>query len=159
MRELILIVSVRRCLLLAGLALAMGCATHEKKAVATAAPANREEAAAQWRENLRENDERLFENMRREREAREVKKELAARDRREKYVAGHPELREDMREAIRVGKLKIGMEPSAVRTVWGEPDHVTRYVSASHSMELWSYGAAYHLNFVNGKLTSWTSSR
>src|SRR5690625_2583540 len=56
--------------------------------------------------------------------------EKEAAEKREAYIAAHPDLDEEYVQAIQEGKIKIGMPASAVELLMGKPKTINRSVSS-----------------------------
>lgn len=76
-------------------------------------------------------------------------------ERRKRFVADHPELSAERRNAILSGRYEIGMTPDEVRAAIGDPWHVNRSRTRWASHEQWIYYGTTYLYFTNGKLDAW----
>ena len=65
--------------------------------------------------------------------------ELALAQRRQSYVASHPELPPAAKERILSGRLYIGMTNDMVLASWGPPSNVTRSGDEASIREVWVY--------------------
>ena len=72
-----------------------------------------------------------------------------AAQRRSLYVDDHPELSEQMAEAILDGQIMVGMTGEMVQVAWGTPVR-TETIDEGEFAEIWVYGNY----FVGGTITS-----
>ena len=84
--------------------------------------------------------------------------------RRKDYVQKHPELKENIRQAILEGKVRLGMTKEQVIASWGEPYNKSTFGSVWGTTEQWTYGTCLYgctiLDFDNqGKLTNYYQSQ
>lgn len=78
--------------------------------------------------------------------------------RRECYLKGHPDVPQNIREAIAEGALMLGMTKEFVTASWGSPERVHRTVSGFGTKEQWIYQVGRESRFLyfdDGKLTAW----
>ena len=79
--------------------------------------------------------------------------------RRLQYLASHPELAAEIRQAIAKGGIVDGMSESDVRASIGEPDQITSHLTDHGTAEQWDYqpGSPHHrtLFFDSGTLYHW----
>lgn len=78
---------------------------------------------------------------------------------REKYIASKPSLDSEFQDAIRGGRVRIGMSTEDVAASWGEPRRKNMSGGAYGKHEQWVYLGNKYLYFENGKLTSWQYSK
>ena len=62
-------------------------------------------------------------------------------------------------ELAKKGKVRVGMTADQCRMAWGEPDRISRTVTAHKTHEQWVYPGNQYLYFENGRLTSLQQSR
>ena len=101
--------------------------------------------------------------------------EMYCKERRECFLANHPELVGPIRQAIKTGQVCLKMNHEQVIASIGAPRHVNRTVTSSGTREQWVYEAwfcfcspgyrpdanrlkAQYLYFENGVLTAWQDS-
>jgi len=77
---------------------------------------------------------------------------------RETYVSKHPDLSENIKNAILNCRLCIGMTKDEVYLCWGTPSDTNRTVSASGTHEQLVYKKRGYVYMENGILTSWQES-
>lgn len=75
---------------------------------------------------------------------------------RNEYLSLRPD---GIRKAIEAKTIVLGMTCEDVRYSWGKPRLITSSVSATGTLESWSFGIENSLQFVDGKLVSWTTIR
>jgi hypothetical protein len=77
----------------------------------------------------------------------------------EDYIASHPDLSAEKIAAIRANKIVLGMTPSEVYAAWGMADAVHKSVTARGTREthVYRYRQAYLFFNEDGVLESWNS--
>lgn len=115
--------------------------------------------AAQLREQKAQEEEqaRRWEQIQARAEAKELARKAEEEERareREAYIKAHASLGEEDKDAIRRGRVVLGMDTYSVWKCVGLPDRTNKSVSARGTREQWAYSNRY-LYFENGILTSW----
>lgn len=73
-----------------------------------------------------------------------------------RYTQENPDLVKEIKTAIIIGTLNIGMTPAQAAASWGKPDDINRTVTKHGTIEQWVYrGREAFVYFENGKLTGW----
>jgi hypothetical protein len=79
---------------------------------------------------------------------------------RSQTLAAHPEWSPEVQQFVREGRLGVGMPDEAVKASWGTPAEKIASNDGGVKKEEWIYRypadpKVTHLNFADGKLTSW----
>ncbi len=81
--------------------------------------------------------------------------EVTTRDQiQERYVHSHPELAENIREAVLRGEVAMGMKRADVRASWGEAEMVMRGQDKAGGFEIWRFPHG-RLMLEDGVVTVW----
>jgi hypothetical protein len=78
--------------------------------------------------------------------------------RREKYIAEHPNLAPEIAQGIASGRLVRGMNAEEVRLIWGRPESVNRSAGAWGEREQWVFAGRRYAYLLNGRLESWQTT-
>lgn len=93
------------------------------------------------------------------RTARRTAFKAVDRARAETFLAGHPELEERRREAIRAGRIEKGMSKEEVEASLGKPEKIKKVLRRSEFDERWDYySKRLFVFFVGDTLRAWTDS-
>jgi hypothetical protein len=74
-----------------------------------------------------------------------------------KFVRNNPQIREQFKQDILAGTIRIGMTKEMVRLARGEPDDINRTVNSYSTREQWVYGSIpnrLYVYFEDGIMTS-----
>ena len=98
-----------------------------------------------------------FAQIKREQAAALLESKNAEGQRRENYVAAHPDLSADIRAAILENKIAIGMTPADVAAAWGPTRNRFSSEGIGGGFESVDYGNM-TLYFANGRLVRWSKT-